>query len=149
LLAPIWGPLTQNVKYPLTNGDAPHGSIAAFKVEAKDGKTVLTPAWVSRDLIIPAPPVIANGVVFALSSGEFVRQADENKGGLFSSKQRAEKSVHAVLYALDAETGKELYSSGDSITSFTHFAGMSVANGRVYFGTYDNALYSFGLPIEH
>jgi len=149
LLAPIWGPLTQNVKYPLTNGDAPHGSIAAFKVEEKNGKTVLTPAWVSRDLIIPAPPVIANGVVFALSSGEFVRQANENKGGLYSSQQRAEQSVHAVLYALDAETGKELYSSGDSITSFTHFAGMSVANGRVYFGTYDNTLYSFGLPIEH
>jgi len=149
LLAPIWGPLTQNVKYPMTNGDAPHGSIVAFKVEEKNGKTVLAPAWVSRDLIIPAPPVIANGVVFALSSGEFVRQANENKGGLFSSQQRADQSVHAVLYALDAETGKELYSSGDSITSFTHFAGMSVANGRVYFGTYDNTLYSFGLPIEH
>ncbi len=149
LLAPIWGPITQKVKYPITNGDAPHGSIVAFKVEEKDGKTVLTPAWVSRDLIIPAPPAIANGVVFALSSGEFARQADENKGGLFSSQQRAERSVHAVLYALDAETGKELYSSGNSITSFTHFAGMSVANGRVYFGTYDNTLYSFGLPIEH
>jgi len=26
---------------------------------------------------------------------------------------------------------------------------MSVANGRVYFGTYDNTLYSFGFPTEH
>jgi outer membrane protein assembly factor BamB len=118
-------------------------------VEEKDGKTVLSPAWVSRDLIIPAPPVVVNGVVFALSSGEFVRQANENQGGLFSSAQRAERSVHATLYALDAETGKELYSSGDSIASFTHFASMAVANGRVYFGTYDNTLYSFGFPIEH
>jgi outer membrane protein assembly factor BamB len=100
-------------------------------------------------MIVPAPPVIANGVVFALSSGEFVRQANENQGGLFSSQQRAERSVHATLYALDGETGKELYSSGDSITSFTHFASMAVANGRVYFGTYDNTLYSFGIPIEH
>lgn len=149
VLAPIWGPLHPATKFPVTNGDSPHGSIAAFKVEEKDGKTVLSPAWVSRDLIIPAPPVVANGVVFAMSSGEYVRQADENKGGLFTSEQRAEKSQHAVLYALDAETGKELYSSGDSITSFTHFAGMSVANGRVYFGTYDNTLYSFGFPIEH
>jgi len=133
----------------VTNGDAPHGSIVAFKVEEKDGKTVLSPAWVSRDLIIPAPPVIANGVVFALSSGEYVRQANENQGGLFTSQERAERSVHAVLYALDGETGKELYSSGDDITAFTHFAGMAVANGRVYFGTYDNTLYSFGIPMEH
>jgi len=149
VLAPVWGPLHPNAKFPVTNGDAPHGSIVAFKVEEKDGKTVLAPAWVSRDLIIPAPPVIANGVVFALSSGEYVRQANENQGGLFSAQQRAERSVHAVLYALDGETGKELYSSGDAITSFTHFAGMAVANGRVYFGTYDNTLYSFGFPMEH
>lgn len=149
VLAPVWGPLHRNFKFPVTNGEVPHGSIAAFKVEEKDGKTVLAPAWVSRDLIIPAPPVIANGVVFALSSGEYVRQANDNQGGLFSSQQRAERSVHAILYALDAETGKELYSSGDAITSFTHFAGMAVANGRVYFGTYDNTLYSFGFPLEH
>jgi outer membrane protein assembly factor BamB len=149
VLAPVWGPLTKDVKFPVTNGEAPHGSIVAFKVEEKDGKTVLAPAWVSRDLIIPAPPVVANGVVFALSSGENVRQANENQGGLFSAQQRAERSVHATLYALDAESGKELYSSGDSITSFTHFASMAVANGRVYFGTYDNTLYSFGFPIEH
>ena len=149
VLAPVWGPLTKEVKYPTSNGEAAHGSIVAFKVEEKDGKTVLSPGWASRDMIIPAPPVIANGVVFALSSGEFVRQANENQGGLFSSAQRAERSVHATLYALDAETGKELWSSGDSVTSFTHFAGMAVANGRVYFGTYDNTLYSFGFPIEH
>ena len=149
VLAPVWGPLTKEVKFPITNGDTSHGSVVAFKVEEKDGKTILAPAWVSRDLITPAPPVIANGVVFALSSGEFVRQANENQGGLFSSQQRAERSVHATLYALDGETGKELYTSGDSITSFTHFAGMAVANGRVYFGTYDNTLYSFGFPIEH
>ena len=149
VLAPVWGPLTGEVKFPITNGETPHGSIVAFKVEDKDGKPVLSPAWVSRDLIIPTPPVVTNGVVFALSSGEYVRQANENQGGLFDSRQRAERSVHATLYALDAETGKELYSSGDQVTSFTHFAGMALANGRVYFGTYDNTLYSFGIPLEH
>ena len=55
------------------------------------------------------------------------------------------RSTHAVLYALDPETGKELYSSGDQITSFNHFSGLSVANGRVYIGTYDSTLYCFGL----
>jgi outer membrane protein assembly factor BamB len=149
VLAPIWGAVNPSVKFAGVNGDAPHGGIAAFKVEDKDGKTVLTPAWVSRDMINPAPPVVANGVVFALSSGEYVRQADENQGGLFTVEQRAERSEHAILYALDAQTGKELWSSGASIGSFTHFAGMAVANGRVYFGTFDNTLYSFGLPMEH
>lgn len=149
VLAPMWGPLHPNFKFPITNGDSPNGSIVAFKVEEQDGKTVLTPAWVSRDLIAPAPPVIANGVVFTLSSGEFVRQARENLGGLWSVQERAERSAHATLYAFDAETGKELYSSGNSITSFTHFAGLTVVNGRVYFGTFDSTLYAFGFPMEH
>lgn len=149
VFAPVWGPLHSEMKFPVTNGDAPNGSIAAFKVEDVNGKTVLTPAWVSRNLVIPAPPVVTNGIVFALSSGENVRQANENQGGLWTAQQRAEKSVHAILYALDLETGKELYSSGDSVKSFTHFAGMALANGRIYFGTYDNTLYAFGIPIEH
>jgi outer membrane protein assembly factor BamB len=149
VLGPVWGPPHSKMQFPITNGKAPNGAIVAFKVAEQNGKPVLAPAWISRDLIAPAPPVIANGVAFALSSGEFVRQANENEGGLFSAKDRAERSTHAILYALDAETGKELYSSGDSVTSFTHFAAMSVANGRVYFATYDNTLYSFGFPMEH
>ena len=54
-------------------------------------------------------------------------------------------STHATIYALDARTGKELWSSGDQITSFNHFSGLSVANGRVYIGTYDGTLYCFGV----
>jgi hypothetical protein len=33
------------------------------------------------------------------------------------------RTRHATLYALDALTGKELYSSGDQIKSFNHFSG--------------------------
>jgi outer membrane protein assembly factor BamB len=147
---PAWGPLYPNVKFPVTNGDTPNGSIMAFKVEEKNGKPVLSMAWISRDMNVPEPPVIANGIVFAISSGEFVRQAKETgNGGLFTSQERAEHSTHAILYALDAETGKELYSSGDAITSFTHFGGLAIANGRLYLGTFDNTLYSFGFPMEH
>ncbi len=149
VLAPVWGEVNPAVKFAAVNGDAPHGSIAAFKVEERGGKTVLTPAWVSRDMINPAPPVVAGGVVFAISSGEYVRQADENHGGLFSVQQRADRSGRAVLYALDAQSGKELWSSGDAVGSFTHFAGLAAANGRVYFATFDNTLYCFGLPMEH
>ncbi len=53
---------------------------------------------------------------------------------------------HDLVFALDAETGKELYSSGDQITSFSHFSGLSIANGHVYLATFDGTLYCFGLP---
>jgi hypothetical protein len=148
VLAPVWGPLHSEMKFPIANGDAPHGSVGAFKVEEQNGKTVLAPAWVSRDFFIPSPPVIVNGVVFVISSGEYVRQSNDNNGTLWNAQQRVERSTHATLYALDAETGKELWDSGDTVTSFTHFAGLAVANGRVYFSTYDNTVYAFGFPIE-
>jgi hypothetical protein len=54
-------------------------------------------------------------------------------------------SKHAVFYALDALTGRELYASGTQIKSWNHFSGLSVANGRVYIGTFDGMLYCFGL----
>jgi hypothetical protein len=129
VFASIAGPVLPNAKFATTNGSAPHGSIVAFKVEDKDGHPVLTPTWSSRDLKNPAPPAIANGVVFALDGGS--------------------ASSHATLYAFDAATGKELYSSGDAIGTYTHLAGMSVGDGHVFFTTHDNTLYSFGIPLEH
>jgi outer membrane protein assembly factor BamB len=113
----------------MQNGAAAHGSIVAFKVEEKEGKTVLTPAWSSRDLVNPAPPVIANGVVIALSEGD--------------------AKNHATLYVLDADTGKELYSSGDAISTYAHLAGVAVGDGHAFFVTHDNMLYSFGIGMEH
>lgn len=129
VLASISGPLQRDVTFASTNGAAPHGSIIAFKVEDKDGSPVLTPAWISRDLRNPAPPAIVNGVVFALAGGD--------------------ASDHAILYALDATTGRELYSSGDAIDTYTHLSGLSVGDGHVFFTTHDHTLYSFGIPMEH
>jgi outer membrane protein assembly factor BamB len=117
-----------------------------MKVEEDNGKFKLAPAWMSRDMNQAEPPVIANGVVFAYGNGENTRQAYEDRGLYDYSPERIKNSTHAVLYALDGETGKELYSSGDQITAFNHFSGLSVANGRVYIGTYDSVLYCFGLP---
>jgi outer membrane protein assembly factor BamB len=149
VLAPVGGPKHPSFKFPITNGDAPHGSIVAFKVEDKDGKPVLTPVWISRDMITPAPPVVTNGIVFALQTGEFVRQANEREGGLFQAEARAAKSTRAILYALDGKTGKELWSSGNQIATFGHNVALALANGRIYLGTYDNTLYAFGFPMEH
>jgi hypothetical protein len=146
VLTPFWGPVHPEFKPPISNGAVKHGAIVALKVEEKSGKLQLTPAWMSRDMDQAEPPVIANGIVFAYGSGENTTQAYPDRGLNDASPLRIAASTHAVLYALDAETGKELYSSGDQITSFAHFTGLSVANGRVYLGTYDSVLYCFGLP---
>jgi outer membrane protein assembly factor BamB len=54
--------------------------------------------------------------------------------------------THAVLYALDAETGEELYSSQDAIDSWSHYGGLALADGRLYLSSYDARVYAFGLP---
>ncbi len=145
-LTPFWGPVYPDFKPPLSYGPVTNGAVVAFKVEDKDGKPVLNAAWMSRDMNQAEPPVIANGVAFAYGNGENTRQAYADKGLADFSPLRIKASTHAVLYALDAQTGKELYSSGDQIKSFAHFGGLSVANGRVYIATFDSVLYCFGLP---
>ena len=112
-----------------TNGPTTHGGVVAFKVDDADGKFVLTPAWISRDMVNPAPPVIANGVLVALSTGN--------------------PSTHATLYVLDALSGKELYSSKDSISTYAGFSGVSVGDSHAFFTDHNNVLYSYGIGLEH
>ncbi len=123
LLAPAWGAQTEgSPAFSIINGAAPKGSIMAFKLDVKDGKPVLAPAWRSRDMNVPEPPIVANGVVYAVSSGENTRQVDGG-GKLFSSKDRASTPTgNATLYAMDAGTGKQLYSSEKTMPGFTHLA---------------------------
>jgi outer membrane protein assembly factor BamB len=146
VLTPFWGPVHPEFKVPVSYGPVTHGAVVAFKVEDKNGKYQLTPAWMSRDMDQAEPPVIANGVAYSYGNGENTRQAYADRGLADFSPLRIKASTHAILYALDALTGKELYSSGDQISSFTHFSGLSVANGRVYIATFDSVLYCFGLP---
>lgn len=96
---------------------------------------------------MPEPPITANGLVFALSSGEDVQQADA-AGHSKDTKERLGGSTHAVLYAFDSETGKELFSSGEVMPSFTHFGGIALSNGRIFVSTYDGFVYAFGLKNE-
>jgi outer membrane protein assembly factor BamB len=141
--ASFWGPLQSSAKVPSANGEAAHGSVVAFKASEQNGQPTLTPAWVSPDLPSPAGTVTANGLVFALSTGE---PTDEFKAkGKPAGIAEIEKaSTHAVLYVLDGENGKQLYSSGNKVVSPSYRSGLAVANGRIYFGTHDNAVYSFG-----
>jgi outer membrane protein assembly factor BamB len=146
LYVPVWGPLSSKAPaFPLTNGDTKDGSVMAFKLEEKAGKPILTPAWLSRDMDLPEPPAIANGVVFSVSSGENGLQAD-NEGHIMNSEERLKSAHgHSVLYAFDADTGKELYNSGDTMPAIMHFSGLAISNGHVFVTTLDSTLYSFGI----
>jgi outer membrane protein assembly factor BamB len=62
------------------------------------------------------------------------------------SLPNASQSTHTTIFALDALTGRELWNSGSQVTSFSHFAGMTVANGRIYLPTYGGELYAFDVP---
>lgn len=111
------------------NGPTPHGAVVAFRVEDANGKPALNPVWVSQDMVNPAPPRVANGVVIALAGGN--------------------AATHARLYALNAATGAELYSSKDQIPTYTRLSGVSVGDGHAFFTDHDNVLYSFGIGMEH
>jgi outer membrane protein assembly factor BamB len=145
VLTPIWGAKHSQFKAPIEYGPIKDGAIVAFKVEERGGKLQLTPAWISRDMNRAEPPVIANGIVFAYGNGEDTDQAYSDVGLADTADRRIPGSTHAVLYALDAQTGKELWSSGDQIASWNHWSGLSIANGRVYIATFDSNLYCFGI----
>jgi hypothetical protein len=116
------------LKFPAANGAATNGSIVAFKVEDNGGKPKLTPAWMSRDMISPAAPAVTNGLVFALSTGQ--GKAPKN----------------AVLYALDSSTGKDIWSSGQTATSYAT-GGLAVNASMVLFATHDSQIHAYGIPI--
>ncbi len=123
-----------DTKFPIANGAVSTGAVAAFTlVDQNDGPT-LQPQWISRDLAAPVTPVVVNGVVFALASGE--------------AMARGQKSTPAVLYALDAATGKELWTSGATITASARGTGPSAGDSQVYVVTVDGTLYAFGMPME-
>ncbi len=144
LLAASAGAVAAEAKFPITNGQVTHGSVVAFRVIDQNGSMTLEPAWTSRDLTTPTTPIVLNDVVFALSSGAF-RSTDPQ----MSAAQRLQRSSPAVLYALDAATGKELWSSGRTIAASVQGVGPSGQDGQVYVVAADGTLYAFGIPLEH
>jgi outer membrane protein assembly factor BamB len=146
VLMPFWGPKHPQFSAPLEYGQVVKGAVAAFRVEEKNGSLQLTPAWISRNINQADAVVIANGVVFGFGNGEDAAQASVDIGLAYNkAANRIARSTHAELHAFDARTGQELWSSGTQIASFNHFTSLSVANGRVYIGTFDGMLYAFGV----
>ena len=157
VLAPFWGPVSKEFKAPIEHARPTGGGVAAYKVTQRAGKWQLTPAWLSRDMDLGEEAIIANGIVFAYAAGEDASQVVPDAawnepggpkygGGLSSGPaRRIPTSRKAALYALDGQTGKELWSSGNQIESWNHFSGLTVANGRAYIATFDGVLYCFGV----
>jgi outer membrane protein assembly factor BamB len=154
LYVPMWGPPSKSAPpFPSSGGAAPHGSIMAFQVVAAGDKVSLLPQWSSPDMIVPDPPVVANGVLFAIQTGEQTIQSpaglpgtqDEINHNPLSAKYRSTPVNNLILYAFDAETGKQLYSSDKIITDWVHFSEPVVALGKVFVVTHDAHVYAFGL----
>jgi outer membrane protein assembly factor BamB len=156
VLVPFWGPVSKQFKAPIEHARPEGGGVAAFKLVQRAGKWELAPAWLSRDMDLAEEAVIANGVVFAYGAGEDATQVVPDRawndpggpvygGGLNSGPaRRVPGSRKAALYALDGQTGKELWTSGN-LDSWNHFSGITVANGRAYITTFDGVLYCFGV----
>jgi len=136
--------------FPVTNGPIPNGSIMAFEVKDDGGKISAVPAWTSTDMIMPDPPVVANGVVYALSSAGQAMQNGAKPGDPrmpydVSAVLRSTPVSNMTLTAYDAESGKQLWSSGKTMTDWVHFSEPVVALGKVFVVTHDAHVIAFGL----
>jgi outer membrane protein assembly factor BamB len=155
---PMWGaPAKAGPKFAITNGDAPSGSIMALKVVEDAGKVSLQPGWISRDLNLASSPVVANGIVYALQTAESAVQVPRDlfKGGARPAGWTPDKGAierimtpHSTmtLFAFDAETGKQLWSSGKTMDGNTvHFTQPVVALGKVFAVDHAGHVWAFGL----
>ena len=114
---------------PAAAGDWPHwrgpnrNGVVAERSGWEGGTWPAKAAWSARVGTGATSPLIAEGRLYTLGWAE----------------------ERDTVTCLDAGTGKELWNSGDTITSWNHFSGITVANGRVYIGTWDGMLYAFGV----
>jgi outer membrane protein assembly factor BamB len=159
LFVPMWGPPAKDgFQFPRSYGPTPHGSIMAMQVVENEQGLSLIPQWISRDLAVPDNVAVANGLVFAVQTGEQTQQHSTNPqahgqprngeppetaAGL--AKFRSTPLAPMVLYVFDAQTGKELYNSGKILTDWVHFNQPTVALGKVFLVSHDAHVYAFGL----
>ncbi len=145
---PFWGPKSVTFNPPAAYAPAPkRGGVAAFTLNQTAGQWKLTPKWLSEDINVGEEALIANDLVFAYGSGEdpFQAQPDRAWDQPPVTGTRNSRSTYAEIFVLDAQTGKTLWSSGKEITSWNHFSGITVANGRIYLGTFDGTMWCFGI----
>lgn len=103
--------------------------VVAWKVAGKDAALALQPGWTSSAIAAPLTPIVVDNVIFAASRGS--------------------RSKGAVLYALEAGTGKELWNSGGTIKGQVGSSGLAAGGSHVYIANQEGTQYVFGFPIEH
>jgi outer membrane protein assembly factor BamB len=153
LYVPMWGPPSKQApSFPTSAGATPNGSIMAFEVVKRGDAIVAEARWMSNDMVMPDPPSVANGVLFATSTGGEAKQNPVDADGKRlvattpeSIKQRSTPVDNLKLYAFDAVTGKQLYSSKNTIKDWVHFGEPVVALGKVFLVTHDAQVLAFGL----
>lgn len=128
--------------FPSVYGAITNGAVTAWRLKP-GSQPALEAVWVSRDMVAPLPPIVVNGVIYAAASGEYL-PGDAS----ISNDERERRSSPAVLYALEAATGKVLWNSGSIMSSYAHGTGLSSSPGQVYLATADNTVYGFGMPYE-
>jgi len=114
---------------------ATNTGISAIPVSGQGSSVSLeSGGWTSRALSAPAAPIVVNDVVFAVSSG---KPAAAGAAG-----------TPAVLYALNAMTGKDLWNSGATIKSYMPGRAIWTSNSQIYVGTNAGAVYAFGFALD-
>lgn len=145
---PMWNaPAKSAPVFPHVNGDLSQGSIVALQVVEQNHALALAPAWISGVAQIPDSPAVDNGIVFALATGEqtIQRTVPAILGNLAKSTYRNTPVGHQILYAFDAETGQQLYSSKDLLPNWGHFSQPVAAEGKIFIVSHDAHIYAFGL----
>ena len=163
LAVPFNGAVSKRFHAPVEYSRPTNGGVATFKIVEKDGKWSFVPQWLSVDIDIAEEALVANGVIWVYGSGEDTRQSHVDRAwnerpepqppvpaaGPTSAQSAMRiyggRGKHATLYALDAKTGKTLWNSGNQIAGWSHFSGITAANGKVYLPTYDGNVYAFGV----
>jgi len=102
-------------------------NVMGFKITGPSGGPRIELAW-TYDGPNASRPAVTNGIVFVVIGP-----------GVADSSS-------TTLIALDAATGKEIYSSG-SVT-YAYAPHPAIANGHVCFAGSGNTLYCFGIPLE-
>jgi hypothetical protein len=108
-------------------------SVVAHKVEVNGDSVSLGDGWGLEGLNAPLPPLVVNGVVFVLSTGDSATSA---KGT-------------AQLYAIDGTTGRSLWTSGKTVTGYVpRSSALWNSLGQILFATSDSTIYAFGMNLE-
>ncbi len=139
-------------------------SIKAFRLAQGQVQPEFVQSWTLPGLDAPGPPILANGILYFLSSAgsakgtDACRQTGEdlarpsgdtpNTVPVLRAFPKTLGSNHLVLHAVDALQGTELYNSGESICSSSSSKNLAIANGHISFSAADGWLYCFGIPFQ-